>query len=77
MKKFIELVIKELVDNPEKVKVEEIAKDKNSIEFTVEVAADDIGKVIGKKGKNINALRTLLTAVGAKEHHRTTLQVIE
>lgn len=77
MKKFLEMIIKELVDNPDKVKVEEIAKDKNLIEFTVEAAADDIGKVIGKKGKNIMAIRTLLAAVGAKEHHRTTLQVIE
>jgi uncharacterized protein len=77
MKKFIEMLIKELVDNPDKVVVEEITKDTNSIEITVEVAADDIGKVIGKKGKNIMAIRTLLTAVGAKENHRTTLQVVE
>lgn len=77
MKKFIEMVVKELVDNPDKVKVEEIKSEKNSIEFTVEVANDDIGKIIGKKGKNIMAIRTLLTAVGAKEHHRATLQVIE
>jgi predicted RNA-binding protein YlqC (UPF0109 family) len=47
------------------------------LKYTVEVAADDIGKVIGKKGKNIMAIRTLLTAVGAKENHRTTLQVVE
>lgn len=77
MKKFIEMVVKELVDNPEKIKVEEIKNEKNSIEFTVEVATEDIGKVIGKKGKNIMAIRTLLTAVGAKEHHRVTLQVVE
>ena len=42
-----------------------------------EVEKDDIGKVVGKKGKNINALRTLLTAVAAKEHHRATLQLVE
>ena len=77
MKKFLEMIIKELVDNPDKVVVKENMYNKNSIEFTVEVAAADIGKVIGKKGKNIMAIRTLLTAVGAKEHHRVTLQVIE
>jgi predicted RNA-binding protein YlqC (UPF0109 family) len=77
MKEFIEFIVKQLVDQPEKVRVEENAPDKNTIEVIVEVDQDDIGKVIGKKGRNINALRTLVTAIGAKGHHRVTLQVVE
>ena len=77
MKEFIEFIVKQLVDQPEKVRVEENAPDKNTIEVIVEVDQDDIGKVIGKKGKNINAMRILLTAVGAKGKHRVTLQVVE
>jgi len=37
----------------------------------------DLGKVIGKQGRNVNAMRTLITAVGAKGQNRTILQIIE
>jgi len=77
MKEFIELTIKKLVDKPEKVFVVENSIDENNVEFKVEVDGDDVGKVIGKKGKNVNALRTLLTALGAKGRKRATLQVVE
>jgi uncharacterized protein len=77
VKNFIEFIIKQLVDKPEKVFVEENALDENTIEFRVEVDGEDVGKIIGKKGKNVNAIRTLLTALGAKGHKRATLQVIE
>jgi hypothetical protein len=77
MKEFVEFIVKQMVDKPEKVKIEESMPNQNTIEIKVEVEQSDIGKVVGKKGKNINALRTLLTAVAAKEHHRVTLQLIE
>lgn len=77
MKEFVEFIVKQLVDEPEKVKIEESMPNQNTIEIKVEVEKNDIGKIVGKKGKNINALRTLLTAVAAKEHHRATLQVVE
>jgi uncharacterized protein len=77
VKNFIEFIIKQLVDKPEKVFVEENPLDENTIEFRVEVDGEDVGKIIGKKGKNVNAMRTLLSAVGAKGHKRATLQVIE
>ena len=77
MKEFVELIIKRVVDNPEKVRVEQNSTNGNTIEIVVEVDKDDIGKVIGKKGKNINALRTLVTAIGAKVNNRVTLQVVE
>jgi len=77
VKNFIEFIIKQLVDKPEKVFVEENTPDENTIEFRVEVDGGDVGKVIGKKGKNVNAMRTLLSAVGAKGHKRATLQIVE
>jgi predicted RNA-binding protein YlqC (UPF0109 family) len=77
MKAIIEFIVKQLVDKPGNVRVEENAPDKNTIEIVVEVDKDDIGKVIGKKGRNINAIRTLVTAIGAKGHKRATLQVVE
>jgi len=77
MKEFIENTIKKLVDKPEKVFVEENIRDENIVEFRVEVDGDDVGKVIGKKGRNVNAIRTILTALGAKDGKKATLQVIE
>jgi predicted RNA-binding protein YlqC (UPF0109 family) len=77
MKEFIEFIVKQLVDKPEKVSVEESLPNENTYDIKIKVDQSDIGKVVGKKGKNIDALRTLMTAVAAKERHRATLQVVE
>ena len=77
MKEFIEYIAKQLVDNPDKVSVQETTPDEHTIELKLKVDASDLGKVIGKHGNNVNAMRTLLYAVGAKENHRATLQIIE
>jgi uncharacterized protein len=77
MKEFVEFIVKQLVDKPEEVKVAETILNENTFEIKIKVDQSDIGKVVGKKGKNIDALRTLSTAVAAKERHRVTLQVLE
>jgi len=77
MKEFIEFIVKRLVDKPDSVVIEETTTDENTIEFNLKVDQSDIGKVIGKKGQNINAIRTLLSAVGAKGKHRATLHLLE
>ena len=77
MKEFIEYLAKQLVDEPEKVIVEETSPDEETIALTLRVADNDIGKVIGKKGRNVQAMRTLLNAVGAKGKHRATLEILD
>ncbi len=77
MKEFIEFIAKQLVDNPDKVSVEVTTPDEHTIELNLKVDKSDIGKVIGKHGNNINAMRTLLYAVGGKEHRRVTLQILD
>jgi predicted RNA-binding protein YlqC (UPF0109 family) len=77
MKEFIEFILKHLVDNPDKVSVEETTPDEHTIELKVRVDKNDIGKVIGKQGKTVIAMRTLLTAVGGKENHRAKLEILE
>jgi len=77
MKEFIEFIAKQLVDKPDNVIVEETTPDENTIAVTLKVDNSDIGKVIGKHGQNVNAMRILLYAVRAKEHHRSTLQILE
>ncbi len=77
MKEFIEFIAKQLVDNPDKVSVEETTPDEHTIELKLKVDESDLGKVIGKHGNTVNAMRTLLTKIGAKVNHRATLQIIE
>ena len=77
MKEFVEFIVKQIVDNPDKVVVEETTPDVDTIKFIIKVDESDIGKVIGKHGNNINAIRTLLSAVGAKGGHRAILELVE
>jgi predicted RNA-binding protein YlqC (UPF0109 family) len=77
MKEFVEFIVKQIVDNPDKVVVEETTPDEDTIKFIIKVDESDIGKVIGKHGNNINAIRTLLSAVGAKGKHRAILELVE
>jgi len=77
MKEFIELIAKRLVDNPDKVSVEEITPDEHTIELTLKVDESDIGKVIGKHGNTVNAMRALLVAIGGKEHRRIILKIFD
>ncbi len=77
MKEFIEYIVKQLVDNPENVSVESSTSDENTLDFTVKVDDQDVGKVIGKHGNTINALRTLLIAIGAKDKKKVMLKIIE
>ncbi len=76
MKDFIEFIAKHLVDKPEEVSITEEMRDNKAV-FKLKVSESDIGKVIGKKGKTAQALRTLLSAVGAKEGKRAILEIVD
>lgn len=77
MKEFIEYIAKYLVDDPEAVVVEETIDQEKKVNLTLRVKQQDVGKVIGKKGKTAIAMRTLLTAVAAKEGKRATLEIVD
>jgi predicted RNA-binding protein YlqC (UPF0109 family) len=77
MKEFIEFIAKFLVDDPESVVVEETIDQEKKINLTLRVKQEDVGKVIGKKGKTAIAMRTLLTAVAAKEGKRAMLEILD
>jgi predicted RNA-binding protein YlqC (UPF0109 family) len=76
MKKMIQLIAQALVDQPEHVSVKEIGGPHTAI-FELTVAKVDIGKIIGKQGRTVGAMRTLLSAVSAKAKKRTVLEVVE
>ena len=76
MKELVEYLAKALVDDPKPVRVEQLGNDEDSI-LRLSVGKEDLGKVIGKKGRTAKALRTLLSSVGAKHRMRVTLEIIE
>lgn len=66
MKEFIEYIARNLVDHPDAVQVTETESDKTTI-LELTVAKGDEGQIIGKKGQTVNALRTLVTNISAKQ----------
>ena len=76
MKELIELIAKALVDNPDKVQVSQIDGEQSSI-IELKVAPEDVGKIIGKQGGNVQAIRVILGAAGMKLKKRFILELIE
>lgn len=76
MRDTIELVVKALVDDPEAVEVREIDRN-GTTRLEVRVAQTDMGKIIGKQGRTVRALRSLVYAAGLKQHRRFVLDVVE
>lgn len=76
MKDLIEQIAKAIVEKPEEVQVRGI-EGENAVVIELRVAKDDIGKVIGKKGKTITAMRTILNATRAQKKKRQVLEVVE
>lgn len=76
MKAFIEFVVKALVDHPDQVDVREVDGERVVV-FELRLNPTDVGKVIGKNGRTISAIRTLLTSAAAKNGKRAMLEIIE
>ena len=76
LKELIEYIAKAVVDNPDQVKVSEIEGENTSM-IELSVAKDDLGKVIGKQGRNAAAMRTILSAASAKVKKRAVLEIVE
>ena len=76
VKELIKFVVKAIVDKPELVEVRGI-EGENSTVIELKVAKEDVGKVIGKKGKTITALRTILNATRIQKDKQQLLEVLE
>ena len=76
MKELIEIMAKALVEHPDQVQVNEIAGEHASV-IELKTANEDIGKVIGKRGRNAQAMRTILNAASAKLRKRVVLEIID
>ena len=76
MKEILETIIKNLVEDEASVSIEEIAQD-SEIKFEVRVNEKDMGRVIGKKGKIAQSIRTVMKAIAAKENKKTSIEFID
>ncbi|OOB78251.1 MAG: hypothetical protein BEN19_00875 [Epulopiscium sp. Nuni2H_MBin003] len=76
MKQLVEMIAKELVDYPDQVSVEEIHNERD-INLILSVASEDIGKVIGKGGKIIKAIRNVVKAGSISKNKKYILEIKE
>ena len=76
MRELVEIMAKALVDNPDQLEVREIVG-RDTLVIELRPAREDIGKIIGKKGRNVQAMRTLLNAAAGKLRKRVVLEIID
>ncbi|AAC68254.1 KH domain-containing protein [Chlamydia trachomatis] len=76
MKEFLAYIVKNLVDKPEEVHLKEV-QGTNTIIYELTVAKGDIGKIIGKEGRTIKAIRTLLVSVASRDNVKVSLEIME
>ena len=76
MKDLISDIVKALVDQPDQVSVNEV-EGGHTVVLELSVAKSDMGKVIGKRGRNALALRTILSAASGKVGKRYVLEIVE
>ena len=76
MKELVELIAKALVDHPDQVQVTEQETDK-SIVIELRVAAEDMGKVIGKQGRIANAIRTVVKSAANRDDKKVIVDILQ
>jgi predicted RNA-binding protein YlqC (UPF0109 family) len=73
---LVEYLARRLVDEPDAVRVEEVERDGDTV-IQLHVAADDVGKVIGRQGRIARALRTVVRASATRREERVLLEIVE
>ena len=76
MKELLELLAKNLVDNPDHVSVNEI-KGEQTVILELKVTAEDMGKIIGKQGRIAKSIRTIMKAAAMRHSQRVTVEIIQ
>ncbi len=76
MKELIEMIAKQLVDDPSQVTVTE-SEEGGRVRIELKVGKEDMGRVIGKGGRIANSMRVLLRVAAAREGKRATLDIVE
>ncbi|MCL2342649.1 MAG: KH domain-containing protein [Firmicutes bacterium] len=76
MKDLLTYIVKNLVDNPDAVQIEEKVSDYETV-YEVRVAEGDMGKVIGRQGRIIKEIRTLMRSVAKRQGQRVSVEVLD
>ena len=76
MKYFLEFVVNALVENQDDIDIEQVDSPRSTI-FYIRIHPSDVGKLIGKNGRTIGAIRTILNAVGRENNTRVQVEVVE
>ena len=76
MEELLEEIARSLVDKPDEVSVRRVEDDEGVV-YELRVAPDEVGKVIGRKGRIARAIRTVVRASGARRGERTRLEIVE
>jgi predicted RNA-binding protein YlqC (UPF0109 family) len=77
MSELLEYLARQLVDEPDAVRVERVEEDEDTLLLRLHVAEDDLGKVIGRQGRIARALRTIVRASSARERRRVQLEIVD
>jgi predicted RNA-binding protein YlqC (UPF0109 family) len=77
MRETVEMIVKALVDDTEAVEVREVERSNSTSMIEVRVAEADMGKLIGRQGRTVRALRLLVQAASTKKNRRFILEIVE
>jgi uncharacterized protein len=77
MEDLLEFLARALVDRPDEVSVEDFEEDDGTIVLEIHVADEDIGKIIGRGGRTVSSLRTVMRAVASRQDERVLVDVAD
>ena len=77
MRELLVYLVRQLVDEPDRVEVEEFEEDDGTLVLELSVADDDYGKVIGRGGRTAQALRAVVKAAAVKDNRRVLVDIVE
>ena len=77
MEDLLEFLARALVDKPDEVRVEGFDEDDGTIVLEIHVADDDVGKIIGRGGRTVSSLRTVMRAVASRQDERVLVDVVD
>jgi uncharacterized protein len=74
---LVEFLARALVDDPDAVSVESFEEDDGTVVYEITVAEDDVGKVIGRSGRTVNAVRAVVRAAAVRDGRRVLVDVVD
>jgi hypothetical protein len=77
MEDLLEFLARALVDRPDEVSVEGFEEDDGTVVLEIRVAEDDVGKIIGRGGRTVSSLRTVMRAVASRKDERVLVDVVD